>query len=577
MFLLHLLALSYNINSGLCATELTFVENVMDKIGLEVNPQMIVTFVFDNPNYDIKDDLIFSKITQKFSSFSLNIDKKWEITKYSKWLETPRQYSCFIIILRNNLNNTQKMQEVMKIMISPAPKPRLLAIFFDEEAWDMNIFKNILLYGWEKKYLDFTILGKPKDENLTIMHYNPFTKIFYTETYKSATTIFPDKVSNMNGYALNVPIWNGPPFMSYTVCNSTIKVDSADYDGFIVICEKLNCTINLIPVGLRDENASINLYSGLEENIYSFLPTEIMRFRYYNKKFISGTNDDYVKLIFLVPKLAVSEFSIPNIFVPLFRASVFIISFFCLAKLLKFPERFWNLMNLYNILLGNQVRFSPTSFLQKIFYLMIVFSAIGITAEFLTPTKIQIINKGSLDSLEKIAKSDMPLFASSQLYIDVYVQAINTTKMNYTLDNRVPVLMPTTRDCVEELLMTQIGICITNNLEAEYFANINSDKDGTSRLELIDVNLFGDFVSLAYENSSPFLEKIDIVMRIIVEFRFFWRYVEYRPENFETHSIYDELKDMLTLQRFLIILFSGYILSIITFFSEILTYKYLKK
>ena len=201
----------------------------MEKIGLEVHPKMVITFVFDHPNYDQKDDLIFSRITQRFPSLFINIDKKPETTKHLKFLENPRQHTCFIIILRNNSNNTEKMQDVMEFMISPAPKPRLLAISVDEDAWDINIFKEILLYGWKEKYLDFTILGKSKGNNLTIMHYNPFTKTFYTDTYKSKTIIFPDKLNNMNGYSLKTPVWVAPSFMNYTVSNSSIKVSGDVY------------------------------------------------------------------------------------------------------------------------------------------------------------------------------------------------------------------------------------------------------------------------------------------------------------------------------------------------------------
>ena len=579
MILLYFVALSYSINSGLCATDFNYVDSAMDKIGLEVNPRMIVAFTFNNPNYSINDNLIISKITQRFPLLLLNMDEKLETCKFSKLLESPRKYSIFIIILRNNLNNTRKMQEIIEIMISPAPKPRLLAISVDEKAWDMNIFKNILLYGWKKKYLDFTILGKDKDNNLTIMFYNPFTKIFYNETYKSTTTIFPDKLNDMNGYSLKLPLWNAPPFILYNVSHSSVKVVSDDYDAFVGICEKLNCTLNPVAIGSRNENISINLLSSLEKNMYRFLVTGIFRKRYGKKKILSGMDYDYVKLIFLVPKLAVSEFSVPNIFGPLFRATVFIISFIYLAKFLKFPKRFWNFMNLFNILLGNQVRFSPTSFLQKIFYLMIVFSAIGITAEFLTPTKIQIINKGTLDSLEKISKSDMPLFATSQLYIDLYLQMFNNTEMNYTFNNRIPMLKLSAKDCVEELLMRKTGICITTDFEGKYFAKQYLDKDGQSRLEIIDLNLFGSLVTYPYEKSSPIIEKFDIVMRRFWEAQInkHLRYLKFKPENSESTSLYDEIKDQLTVQRFLIILFSGYIMAIISLFSEILIYKYLKK
>ena len=98
-----------------------------------------------------------------------------------------------------------------------------------------------------------------------------------------------------------------------------------------MICEKLNCTLDSIGVGSRNDNTMIKIYSSLEENIYNFITNGIYRNKYGNKKILSGLDHHYIKLIFLVPKLAVSEFSVPNIFGPLFNAALFILSFFCLA------------------------------------------------------------------------------------------------------------------------------------------------------------------------------------------------------------------------------------------------------
>ena len=74
----------------------------MYKIGLEVNPKMIITFMLDNLKYDPNEGLIFSKITRRLPSLLLNMDKKPEKTKYSKLFKEPRKQSCLIIILRIN-------------------------------------------------------------------------------------------------------------------------------------------------------------------------------------------------------------------------------------------------------------------------------------------------------------------------------------------------------------------------------------------------------------------------------------------------------------------------------------------
>ena len=474
MLFIYFFALSYNINSGLSATNFSYIDELMIKISLEVKSKTIITFTFDNPSDNLNENLIFSKTTQRLPSLLLNMDKKPDALKYARVFENPRKHSCFIIILRNNFDepHTKKLQEVIKFTDSSATKARLLAIFVDEDAWDINILKNILLYGWKQKYLDFTIIYKNKGNNLIIMHYNPFTVKFFTESYNSKTTIFPDKLKNMNGYSMKTPITKYPPYVDYIVSNSLIKVNSLSYDIFKTICEKLNCNLNEDPLGSLDDLARTKIILGLQKNIYHFVNVGILRSRFHSirKYVLMGIEYDHEKLIFLVPKLAVSEFSIPNIFEPLFRAALFNVSFFILAKVFKFPKRFWNLMNLYGILLGNRVRFLAFSTLQRIIYSLIFFSAIGITAEFLTPTKIKIVGKGSLDSLEKLAESNIPIFATSQLYSDWYIQTINKTKMNYTLDNNSPKLESNIDLCIRKLLDSQNAICIMGKSVGDYYA-----------------------------------------------------------------------------------------------------------
>ena len=136
-----------------------------------------------------------------------------------------------------------------------------------------------------------------------------------------------------------------------------------------------------------------NISSHLINNIFYLFAYGRFRERYINdRKLYWGYDFGHLKLIFVVSKLRVSGFNIPNIFWPLFSFIVFIFSIYFLAKVLKFTTRFWNLMNLYNILLGHKIKILSTFILERIIYLHTVFLAIAITAEFVTPTKIKIIN-----------------------------------------------------------------------------------------------------------------------------------------------------------------------------------------
>ena len=120
-FFMYLLALSCNINFSLSSTDIAWIDNIVKKINMEFKWKMISIFMFDILNHDKVDNLISLKITQRFVG--------------------SRQIS------------------------------------------EIHRYKNILLYGWEKKYLDFTIMGKPGGGNLSIMYYNPFATKFFIEIW----------------------------------------------------------------------------------------------------------------------------------------------------------------------------------------------------------------------------------------------------------------------------------------------------------------------------------------------------------------------------------------------------------
>ena len=76
------------------------MDNVVKKVNLEMKSKMITIFMFENPSYDQNDDLILSKITQKFPSVLLNMDRLPQssngITEYLKLNKNPRDPSWMV-------------------------------------------------------------------------------------------------------------------------------------------------------------------------------------------------------------------------------------------------------------------------------------------------------------------------------------------------------------------------------------------------------------------------------------------------------------------------------------------------
>ena len=62
-------------------------------------------------------------------------------------------------------------------------------------------------------------------------------------------------------------------------------------------------------------------------------------------------------------------------------------------------------------------------------------------------------------------------------------------------------------------------------------------------LEIIDLDVLGDFLSFPYESSSPFLEKFDITMRGIIDsgIKKYLKNFDFKLESFDSESLFDNL------------------------------------
>ena len=142
----------------------------------------------------------------------------------------------------------------------------------------------------------------------------------------------------------------------------------------------------------------------------------------------------------------------------------------------------------------------------------------------------------------------------------------------------IPQKMSSMSDCIDELLKTQDVICLMDNFRGDYYIKKHLDEKGVSPLNIVDADFYGDYICFPSENGSPFLEEIENLMGKIVEadLNTYWENKHRKSEFTDISLVFRKLKDQHTLQRFVIVLVLGYVISTLTFFSEILINKYLK-
>ena len=246
--------LNNNLNFYFCAQEPYWMNIIVDRINVEMVLKQISVFTFKRLSHYKDDDLILSIINKRFPTTLINLEEVSSFKSNNKFIfnsyENPRQLSWFLIVLRNNCNkpNIQKVKDVFEFLSlnTTAPRPKILTLPADLEKWNIEEFKNILLFAWHNKYLDFSIIGKNSDGNLKILYYNPFTENHFIGNFDQNTKIFPDKMRDMLGYPLRFPVFNYLPLLRLkNSSNLNVKeiADGLYYFYFKVICKTRNCTL----------------------------------------------------------------------------------------------------------------------------------------------------------------------------------------------------------------------------------------------------------------------------------------------------------------------------------------------
>ena len=356
-------------NFYFCAEKTTWMEDIMDEISAETSLKQISVFTFNRLSHDKDDDLILLTITERFTTILINLEKISSFDDKNKFISTyfrnPRQYSWIVIDLRSNGNkpNIQKVKDVFEFVSlnTAVPKPKMLVISADQTNWNIDEFKNILLFAWHNKYLDFSIVGKDPYGNLKILNYNPFTKTHFIGNLDLNTKLFPDKMRDMHGYPLRFPVMNYFPLLRLKNSSNLEVKELADglyYYYLKLICKMRNCTLN--PVIKNYSNIVDEIAERLNENNFHMFPVEFYRGdQFYSKKPLMGKNYAYAKLIFVVPVRQGSKFN-ALIFLYSFLTFIgFIILFLLLSRMCKLSKKFWYFLNIYKILLGHKTRIYP--------------------------------------------------------------------------------------------------------------------------------------------------------------------------------------------------------------------------
>ena len=174
------------------------------------------------------------------------------------------------------------------INISPIqPRPKLL-ILNNKISSIIASSKNLSIYAWNLKFLDFSIMAVNDKGDFDVYSYNPFAKTFNNHS----TTLFPNKLNNMNNYVLKLPTFN---LFSVTIQRNheikTYDIDQSD-EVLKIISRKLDFRIKFVfnTSTISDTNILFNaIFCKLEQDELHMTPVTLpVGLRMYGRKFLIG-------------------------------------------------------------------------------------------------------------------------------------------------------------------------------------------------------------------------------------------------------------------------------------------------
>lgn len=124
----------------------------------------------------------------------------------------------------------------------------------------LNVLNQMLEYFWQNSIINVSLMTANKDFVVDIYTYFPFDNYlnckipllkqtnYYNGSWSKPIdlTIFPPKTTNLHGCALNVAVWNTPPYFSYLQSdNGFYKISYFEAELLEVLAYKLNFSLNL--------------------------------------------------------------------------------------------------------------------------------------------------------------------------------------------------------------------------------------------------------------------------------------------------------------------------------------------
>lgn len=478
----------------------------------------------------------------------------------------------------NHLEQIQNFFHIFDKLSSKHTRPKCLLIVSLEERAFENSLKILLHYAWTKKFLEVTILkviGNGNQQDIELYHYNPFndTNNKYSITpWDLISTLFPNKLRDMNRYRIKVPIFDLPPSLSVQRnSNGSVNLFGLNYVYTFLLSKTLNFVIDHTDEVIIHNLAELYppLRKLLDDGSVNMLPVPL-----YARFFVDYETSfafNYRKYVVLVPVVQKNHVILSD---SLFRNLVLGAAFFVLIKpitrLVKFEERYWEIINVIAVLLGVAVPSQPKKTIERFFFII----AVCASATYLSHTLLEMIamkisEDTAFDTIKDISNSDLALVIDPAMYDRLFPPG--ETLSNIIKPKLVNNMSP--KECIDWLERTQKYACFLEKNRAELTMNVHYRSHKVPVMKIAKPEITADFIVYAFEKSSAYAERFNEILYKLFEsgIQKIWptmRYVEYATKPMSENIDEQQSERSLLALQLIAILIVGFGLSFVVFCAE---------
>lgn len=423
--LICFLCMKENTTNEVTATDMNSIVNTFIK---NTKLHHVTIFVNDLLGLNGKPNSILQILTNQTPAITIDFTTVQDTSRnrLSKmpFLHNPRP-STIYVILQNQYTSEMQIMQIFRIMydivaISPvSARPKCLLIFNSENNWFHDSTNKILRHAWSLKILDFTILKVDSENNVTYYFYNPFTETSRTGYLTERIEIFPDKLTDMKQYPMNLSVTDNLPFLSVQKnVRQSMTIKGLHFEYFKFLSRVLIFKMEFIVEPHNNVSNVIveRMFMRLENNEIQSVPVRFLhKFLPKSRNFITGYPLWDTKLAVIVPVIPLSKMSFH--YEALIYISFFpfiLIIFVILLQLLGIRSKQWLPLNMFQILVGISLPCLPQSSVERIIFSTIAFISIIYSVDLfakLDEVRFLQINK-EFDTFDDVFNSKMTIYTS---------------------------------------------------------------------------------------------------------------------------------------------------------------------